>query len=149
MDFEKTLSAMPNFGSACYSVLHSWGYSFDEAVHEGRVVLFLLMSEGIDLEYPQTYVTNQLRWREISQHRKSKCLEFVDCEIPYEHAEFDIDEFLKSLNGLTKPQKELVLLNKCAGYSQDEIAQLLDLPIGTIKSRMSRACNRLKQVRVK
>ncbi len=45
---------------------------------------------------------------------------------------------------LPEPQRQLVVLKYLLGWSQDEIAQSLDLRPGTVKSRLSRALAQLR-----
>ena len=79
--FEETLQAMPRFGVACYGVLKSWGYTFEEAEHEGRVQLFLALLQGEIIEYPQTFITQRLKWNALDQHRASQHFIQLDIEL--------------------------------------------------------------------
>ena len=51
-----------------------------------------------------------------------------------------VDALLKRLD---PPQREILWLRFLDGLSYEEIAQRCDLPVGTVKSRVSRALNRL------
>lgn len=52
----------------------------------------------------------------------------------------------KALAQLDPEQRELVLLQDLEGYSAEEAAAIMGIPIGTAKSRLHRARERLKQL---
>ncbi len=51
-----------------------------------------------------------------------------------------------ALNRLNDDQRVLVLLHDVEGYSLQEINEILDVPVGTLKSRLSRARTKLREV---
>lgn len=51
-----------------------------------------------------------------------------------------------ALQKLKQEQRILVLLHDVEGYSLEEIRQMIDIPVGTIKSRLSRARTRLREI---
>lgn len=55
------------------------------------------------------------------------------------------DELKKALAQLTEEHRIAVILRDIRGLSYEEIAEIMDLPMGTVKSRISRARNQLKQ----
>lgn len=52
----------------------------------------------------------------------------------------------RGLLKLTEDQREMIVLRDLQGYSYEEIAKLLSLPEGTIKSRLHRARMDLKEI---
>jgi RNA polymerase sigma-70 factor, ECF subfamily len=52
----------------------------------------------------------------------------------------------EGLGKLPLEQREMVVLRDLQGYSYEEIAELLHLPVGTVKSRLHRARMDLKEV---
>ncbi len=61
-----------------------------------------------------------------------------DPETLYENTE--LGQYLQSLiNGMNDEYKLVIILREQMGYSYDEIAATLDLPLGTVKSRINRA----------
>jgi RNA polymerase sigma-70 factor (ECF subfamily) len=48
------------------------------------------------------------------------------------------------INGLEKEHGEIIILRDIQGFSYEEITQMLGIPDGTVKSRLSRARNALK-----
>ncbi|WZL72988.1 RNA polymerase sigma factor [Clostridiaceae bacterium 35-E11] len=53
-------------------------------------------------------------------------------------------EFKEILNQLEEINKEVILLKYISGYSQQEIADILEIPIGTVKSRIYRGLKALR-----
>lgn len=54
------------------------------------------------------------------------------------------DEIFTAIQQLSKAQRETVTLYYISGYSQQEIAAMQDVPLGTVKYRMHEARRRLK-----
>jgi RNA polymerase sigma factor (sigma-70 family) len=55
------------------------------------------------------------------------------------------DEVTLAINALPLDFKEVILLCDVEGFSYEEIAKILELPIGTVRSRLFRARNVLKE----
>ena len=55
------------------------------------------------------------------------------------------DEITRSLDGLAKDFKTVVLLSDLENFSYEEIANILDCPIGTVRSRLHRGRKRLQK----
>lgn len=55
------------------------------------------------------------------------------------------DEVTKALNSLPVDFRTVVLLCDVEGFSYEEIAKITDIPIGTVRSRLHRARNMLKE----
>jgi RNA polymerase sigma-70 factor (ECF subfamily) len=54
-------------------------------------------------------------------------------------------DLIAALNALPVREREALLLFALADLSYDEIAQALDLPVGTVRSRLSRARDRIRK----
>lgn len=52
----------------------------------------------------------------------------------------------QALDNLNEDQRSLVMLHDAEGYTLQEISELLEIPVGTIKSRLSRARSRLREI---
>ena len=61
-----------------------------------------------------------------------------------EHREMRV-KVLEAIRGLPEPERTATTLFYINGYSQETIAEFLDVPAGTIKSRLHRSRKRLKQ----
>lgn len=55
-------------------------------------------------------------------------------------------EALDALNALDDPPKTQLYLSLCEGYSAPEIAKMLDMPLGTVYSWISRGKRKLREV---
>jgi RNA polymerase sigma-70 factor (ECF subfamily) len=67
----------------------------------------------------------------------------VEAEAPPERALLWSDEVVDALAGLDPDQRAAVVLRHLLEYTPGEIAHLLDLPRGTVNSRLRRALDRL------
>ena len=54
--------------------------------------------------------------------------------------------FFEEINRIDEIYKEVVILKYVSGYSQEEIAKILDIPIGTVKSRIYRGLRDLRKL---
>ena len=57
------------------------------------------------------------------------------------------DEITVALNRLPIDFKTVILLCDIEGFTYEEIAKIIDIPIGTVRSRLHRARNMLKEIR--
>jgi RNA polymerase sigma-70 factor (ECF subfamily) len=55
------------------------------------------------------------------------------------------DEMTKAINDLPVDFRTIILLCDIEEFSYEEIAKILDIPIGTVRSRLFRARNMLKE----
>jgi RNA polymerase sigma-70 factor, ECF subfamily len=58
---------------------------------------------------------------------------------PSQYGVMDLADFKKALDALPDDQREAVILVGASGFSYEEAAQIADCPVGTMKSRVSRA----------
>ncbi|WP_411349479.1 RNA polymerase sigma factor [Paenibacillus sp. WLX2291] len=65
-------------------------------------------------------------------------------ETQIEHGE-TVDEFAKLLNHLSVPLREVLLLYYMGECSTTETAEILNIPVGTVKSRLNRALKKLRK----
>ena len=90
----------------------------------------------------------------FSQHRKRRReVQDVDGEaasrlvsLPTQHGLLDLADFRVALDGLPVDQREALVLVGASGFSYEEAAEICGCAIGTIKSRVNRARQRLMQV---
>lgn len=52
---------------------------------------------------------------------------------------------LETINNLTYKLKEVIILKYYNDFSQEEIASILDIPVGTVKSRINSALKKIKK----
>ncbi len=58
----------------------------------------------------------------------------------------DLQDFQKALSQLPDDQREAIILVGASGLSYEEAAKICDCAIGTIKSRVNRAREKLKEI---
>ncbi|MES9991447.1 MAG: sigma-70 family RNA polymerase sigma factor [Candidatus Thiodiazotropha sp.] len=57
-----------------------------------------------------------------------------------------LDQLNQALNQLREPHRTLLIMHDVEGYTLTELQQILDLPLGTLKSRLHRARGGLRQI---
>ena len=62
---------------------------------------------------------------------------------PAQQGNVDLQDFRKALNTLPEDQREAIILIGASGMSYEEAAEICGAAVGTIKSRVSRARDRL------
>lgn len=74
-----------------------------------------------------------------------KLLEIIPGEDDIEQVT-DKEALMQAVHALTPKLREVIILNYYQGYSTEDMMRLLDLPQGTISSRLSRARLKLKEI---
>jgi RNA polymerase sigma-70 factor (ECF subfamily) len=82
-------------------------------------------------------------------------LAFQDAEEPLQVGDLDLrdevfrgligDEVTQALNDLPVDFRTVIILCDIEGFSYEEIAKIIDIPIGTVRSRLHRARNLMKE----
>jgi RNA polymerase sigma-70 factor (ECF subfamily) len=65
---------------------------------------------------------------------------------PEQPGHMDMQDFLSALSRLPDDQREALVLIGAAGFSYEEAAEISNCAVGTIKSRVNRARNRLTEL---
>jgi RNA polymerase sigma-70 factor (ECF subfamily) len=65
---------------------------------------------------------------------------------PAQHGHLDFADFRKALDTLADDQREALILVGASGFSYDEAAAICGCAVGTVKSRVNRARNRLAEL---
>ena len=65
--------------------------------------------------------------------------------LPEQHGHMDMMDFQEALSQLPDDQREALILVGAAGFSYEEAAEISACAVGTIKSRVNRARNRLAE----
>jgi RNA polymerase sigma-70 factor (ECF subfamily) len=65
---------------------------------------------------------------------------------PDQDAKLEFADFRSALAQLPPDQREALILVGAAGFSYEEVAKICDCAIGTVKSRVNRARNRLAEI---
>jgi len=128
----------------------AWSYLYNHADIEDVFQDTLIKAyENIDtLKNPNYFETwyisiliNECRKR--LRHRKKEVLQE---SINFDEHYIDEYNFFQELNFLDEIYKEVIVLKYLSGYSQEEIANILDIPIGTVKSRIYRGIRELRKL---
>ena len=65
---------------------------------------------------------------------------------PAQHGNLDMQDFRRALDRLADDQREAIILVGASGFSYEEAAVICGCALGTIKSRVNRARNRLQEL---
>lgn len=117
------------------TVLKAWNSldSFQEGTNL-RAWLFTILRN--------TYFSEcRRRRREVPDHDGEYVAQL--CEPPAQHGHVDTQDLLKALALLTEDQREALVLVGAEGFAYEEAARICGCAVGTIKSRVNRARNRL------
>jgi len=58
----------------------------------------------------------------------------------------DVELVRTCINYLSREHREVIMLREIEGFSYEEMSKILECPLGTVMSRLSRARNRLKKL---
>ncbi|AJS60104.1 sigma-70 family RNA polymerase sigma factor [Paenibacillus sp. IHBB 10380] len=95
----------------------------------------------------QIHAYRRKRWTHLRIINKA---EQVDQAMEYDFANEVVDKIsnrslLASVDRLSYKLKQVVILHYLNEYAQEEIATILDIPLGTVKSRIHAALQKLRQ----
>ncbi len=65
---------------------------------------------------------------------------------PAQYGSLDLQDFKKALDQLPSDQREAIILVGASGFAYEEAAEICGCAVGTIKSRINRARNRLQEL---
>ena len=135
-----------------YSILKNEDEIYD-AISSTTVIVFEKISSLRQEEFFKTWITRILInecYKIYNQNKKIVYLENNQHLDQMKHfdtySEVNIKELLKKLN---KDLKEIVVLYYIEDFSVKEIANIIEIPEGTVKSRLSRARKELEQILIK
>lgn len=127
----------------------AWSYLYNhEDVEDTLQETILKAYEKINTlkneNYFETWFTSILlnECRQKLRKRKKEVLR-EDVEISGEHR--DNYNFYEELNLIDGDFKEAIFLKYISGYTQGEIGEILDIPIGTVKSRIYRGLKAIRK----
>lgn len=90
--------------------------------------------------------------KDIATEESSVSFELVDSgQTPEEQIlqNEQVAEVREAINALKEEQKTIIILRDIQGFSYEEIAEILSCNIGTVKSRIARGRNSLKEIILK
>ncbi len=104
------------------------------------------------VDHPRAYLKTMLRNRLIDQHRKaarrprSVTLEEAEIPDPRQNCILELQETRSAIAALPDSARQILALRVTEGLSYEHMAERLDLPVGTVMSRLNRARRHLREV---
>lgn len=83
---------------------------------------------------------------ECRQNLRNRKREVLQEDIVLDGVFYDNYDFFQEINSIDDIYKEVVILKYISGYSQQEISEILNIPLGTVKSRIYRGLRDLKSL---
>ncbi len=136
--------------------------SAEDLVQDVLLKAYPLLDEMKDIEQLAPWLSKILYRQFVDQYRRIKRspVDFTDDEqsLYDSHGTASVDPadimntaltqtiLIKALDTLNEEQRVLVLLHDTEGYTLQEISHMLDTPVGTLKSRLSRARAKLREI---
>lgn len=116
----------------------------DEATDEAMTRAFAAWETVSGYDRPEGWVYRvALNWaRGRYRKRKYELLGVLDVDRPHESPVPDLD-VIQAVGSLPTRYREIVVARYYLDWSTAEVAQALQIPEGTVKSRLSRALSRL------
>lgn len=119
----------------------------EDAVQEAIATGFAKLNTLRQEAYAKTWLTRILIhecYRLLKKREKTAAMMTEPDDEPYVHS--DYTDLYDALNTLKKELRLTIVLHYLEGYSIEEIADLMHVPAGTVKSRLSRARRALRSV---
>lgn len=134
--------------------LYKIGWSFlgnshdvEDALHNTIIKVIENIQQLKEKRYFETWVIaiyiNECR--SLLRIRKKEEIKNSFDDIQVTSIEGSLMELEYYLNTLDENNREVIILKYISGYSQEEIAEILQIPIGTVKSRIYRGLQALRK----
>ncbi|MCW8929234.1 MAG: RNA polymerase sigma factor [Gammaproteobacteria bacterium] len=101
-----------------------------------RAWLFTIMH---NLFINQVNKSNLYALEDIDEHKETQ----ISADDPAQ--DYFVAQLKQNLENLPMRQKEVMLLVSLEGFSYEEVAKILDIPVGTVMSRLHRSREKLRQ----
>lgn len=86
------------------------------------------------------------RWRQLRLIQKAEAIHEIEHDFSQELTDkISHQALIHAVNKLSFKLKQVVILHYLNQYSQEEIAEILSIPLGTVKSRIHAALKKLRQ----
>lgn len=96
------------------------------------------------------YRTYLDRWRSRARVGRTVGMEAIDSHVqepPNQEPRLHVHRIVKALDRLPDDQRETILLVALEGLTYDEVADAMNVPVGTVRSRLSRGRRALREMR--
>lgn len=134
----------------------------EDLVQDVLLKLFPKLEEMKVIERLSPWLSRVLYRQFVDKYRQQQrqALDLVDDDIEEEQlaergtntgpedmasSELTLGMLSQAIDRLNEDQRQLILLHDVEGYSLPELQDLLDVPLGTLKSRLSRARGQLRE----
>lgn len=128
----------------------SWSYLYNhEDIEDVFQDTLIKVYENIDtLRKPNYFETwyISILINECRKKLRNRKKEVLKESIEYEEHHVDEYNFFQELNSIDERYKEVIVLKYISGYTQEEISDILDIPLGTVKSRIYRGLRDLRKL---
>ncbi len=114
----------------------------DEIVHDAYAGLFACKA---DVENPVGYLQRSVINLSINATRRRRLFRALPQRRAQDVATPEVDEMWSAIGELPARQRAVVVLRFYEDQSHAQIAEILGIPIGTVKSTLHRALNTLKE----
>lgn len=127
-------------------------YRFADSYVEGtnaKAWLFKILKNAFINEYrKKSKQPNKVDYEEIVSYHDQEDVKLVGTLDLREEIFQDMlgDEVTKAINSLPVDFRTVILLCDIEGFTYEEIAKIIDIPIGTVRSRLHRARQMLKEL---
>lgn len=129
-----------------YKISWSYVYSHDdiEDIFQNTIIkVYENINSLKEIRYFETWFIRILI-NECKQNLRNRKREVLQENIQYSDFHTDDYNFFQEIDSLDDKYKEVIILKYISGYSQDEISKILNIPIGTVKSRIYRGLRDLR-----
>lgn len=126
-------------------------YRFIDKYHEGtnaKAWLFKILKNAFINQYrKKSKQPTRVDYEEIVNYHDSEDTQYTGYSDLREEIYQGMmgDEVTNAINGLDVDFRTVILLCDIEGFTYEEIAKIIDIPIGTVRSRLHRARNMLKE----
>lgn len=148
--FQKLLDEIPDLRKICLNAGKSFNVSVDELEQEGLIALWATSKKGKRPDNIYSFVSRSVRnacidktrTKYIGYHGFCDIYELGHMQAPDEHS---IDWFIDLTDGIDESRKKILFERYILGLSEKEMMEIYDCAQGTIKSRVSRACDKIRE----
>lgn len=120
--------------------------SFERGTN-AKAWLFRILKNSFINEYrKKSKQPNKVDYNEVEQYYNSDDVdENITTDLRVETVQHMIgDEISGALNGIPVDFRTVIILSDLEGFTYEEMSKILDIPIGTVRSRLHRARNMMK-----
>ena len=121
--------------------------SFEEGTNAKAWLFRILKNSFINNYRKKSKQPNKVDYQEVESYYNSDSVnENITTDLRVETVQHLIgDEITNALNSLDVDFRTVIILCDLEGFTYEEMAKILDIPIGTVRSRLHRARNLLKE----